>query len=152
MRGRIAVIVMAVLLVLYLVLVAQKAVLLLLTDNTIARIMGVALLVLPVIGAWALVRELLFGVRSERLARILEAEGGLPEEEVEVRPSGRPLRDEADAVFPAYRAETEASPQSWRAWFRLGIVYDASGDRRRARQAIRRAIALYRADTAQSTA
>jgi Flp pilus assembly protein TadD len=59
------------------------------------------------------------------------------------RASGRPLRDAADAAFPAYQAEVEQDPASWRAWFRLGLAYDASGDRRRARGAIRRAIALH---------
>jgi Flp pilus assembly protein TadD len=40
----------------------------------------------------------------------------------------------------------EQDPASWRAWFRLGLAYDASGDRRRARGAIRRAIALQGAE------
>ena len=35
-----------------------------------------------------------------------------------------------------------ASPDDWRAWYRLGLAYDASGDRRRAREAVRRAITL----------
>ena len=38
----------------------------------------------------------------------------------------------------------EAAPEDWRAWFRLGLAYDASGDRRRARKAIIRAISLER--------
>ncbi|MFP3380386.1 tetratricopeptide repeat protein, partial [Bacillus sp. SIMBA_069] len=57
-----------------------------------------------------------------------------------------PLRDAADEQFPQYRAEVEAAPESWRAWFRLGLAYDASGDRRRAREALRQAIRLERAD------
>ena len=44
--------------------------------------MGVALVVLPIIAAWALGRELWFGVRAEQLARRLEAEGAVPAEEV----------------------------------------------------------------------
>ena len=45
-----------------------------------AKAIGAAYLVLPVIGAWALVRELLFGARTEQMATVLEAEGGLPED------------------------------------------------------------------------
>jgi len=36
----------------------------------------------------------------------------------------------------------EAHPDDWRAWYRLGLAYDASGDRRRARGAVRQAIQL----------
>ena len=104
--------------------------------------MGAALIVLPILAAWALGRELWFGVRAQRLARRLETEGGLPDDAVAVRPSGRVLREDADAVFPAYRADVEARPDDWRAWYRLGLAYDAAGDRRRARSAVRQAIRL----------
>jgi len=104
--------------------------------------MGAALVVLPIIAAWALGRELWFGVRAERLGKRLESEGALPGDRVSVRPSGRVVREDADAVFPGYRADVEAHPQDWRAWYRLGIAYDAAGDRRRGRAAVRQAIRL----------
>lgn len=135
---------MALLLALYLVFVAQYALLLFGSPEPVAKAMGVALIVLPIIGAWALVTEILFGVRAERLARILETEGGMPSESIPLRPSGRPDREAADAQFPRYQAEVEAEPESWRAWFRLALAYDASGDRRRARWATRRSISLSR--------
>lgn len=146
MTARIGVAVMAVLLGLYIVMVAQRAWLLLISGQPIAIAMGLALVVLPVIAAWALGRELWFGVRAEQLARRLESEGGLPEEPVTVRPSGRVEREDGDAVFPIYRADVEAHPEDWRAWYRLGLAYDAARDRRRARAAVRRAIQL---ETAQ---
>nr|WP_223695245.1 hypothetical protein [Leifsonia poae] len=136
---------MAVILALYLVLVVQRAVMLMATGVGVAIAMGVALLVLPLIAAWAIGRELLFGARTEKLVKILAAEGGLPVEDLPTRVSGRPLRDAADAEFPQFKAEVEAAPESWRAWFRLGLAYDASGDRRRARSALRESIRLYRA-------
>ena len=71
MRGRIAVVVMAVLLALYLVLVGQRAVLFVLTGEPVAIVIGIALVVLPIVGAWALVREILFGLAAERLGRRL---------------------------------------------------------------------------------
>jgi len=145
MRNRLAAILMAVLLLVYLVLVTQRAVLLIATGVPVGIVMGVALFVLPLIAAWAIGRELLFGARTERLVRQLAAEGDLPEEDLPTRASGRPLRDAADEQFPQYRAEVEAAPESWRAWFRLGLAYDASGDRRRAREALRQAIRLERA-------
>ncbi|HEY0259288.1 MAG TPA: hypothetical protein VGC18_05500 [Lacisediminihabitans sp.] len=144
MRGRLAAIVMALLLALYLVLVGQLAVRLVLIDSGVSRALGVALMVLPIIGVWALVAELLFGLRSQRLVRLLASADELPVDTLPHRTSGRPERAAADAEFPRYRAEVEAAPGSWKAWFRLGLAYDASGDRRRARQSIRRAIALER--------
>jgi len=145
-KNRIAAIVMAAILVIYLVLVFERAVMLIGTGILVAVIMGVALLVLPVIAAWAIGRELLFGARTEKLVKLLAAEGGLPVEDLPHRASGRPLRDAADEDFPRYKAEVENAPTSWRAWFRLGLAYDASGDRRRARSALRESIRLYGAE------
>lgn len=143
MTTRIGVVVMAALLALYLVLVGQRAVLFIATGEPVAIAIGVALLVLPVIGVWALVREILFGVRAERLGRLLESNGELPDDALPVRPSGKVERDAADEVFPRYQAAVEATPTDWKAWYRLGLVYDGAGDRRRARAAIREAIHLY---------
>lgn len=145
MSARIGVAVMAVLLALYVVLVGQRAWLLVTSGEPVGIVMGVALVVLPIIAVWAIWREIRFGMRASALAERLENEGGLPAEELDVRPSGRPEREQADELFPAYRADVEAHPDDWRAWFRLGLAYDGAGDRRRARQAIRTAITLERA-------
>jgi tetratricopeptide (TPR) repeat protein len=134
----------ALLLVFYLVLTFNRAILLLADPQPIAKVIGAAYFVLPIIGAWALARELLFGAGLERLGRELDAEGGLPEDTLPRTAGGRILRNAADAEFPKYQAETEAAPNDWRAWYRLGLAYDASGDRKRARAAMRRAIALHR--------
>ena len=84
-----------------------------------------------------------------RHASRLEADGALPQDEVTLLPSGRVARADGDAVFPAYRADVESHPDDWRAWYRLGLAYDAAGDRRRAREAVRTAIRLERADPAR---
>ena len=135
---------MAALLLLYLVVVTQLAVRLIVIDDAVSRASGIALIVFPLVGLWALVAELLFGIRSQRLTGILAAAGELPIDTLPSRSSGRPIRSAADAEFPRYKAEVEADPESWKTWFRLGLAYDASGDRRRARSSIRRAIALER--------
>lgn len=146
MSARIGVAIMAVLLALYIVLVGQRAWLLLMSADPVGIAMGVGLVVLPVLAAWALGRELLFGVRAQQLGRRLEEEGATPEDEVALRPSGRVVREDGEAVFPAYRAAVEADPEDWRGWYRLGLAYDASGDRRRAREAVRTAIRLETAE------
>jgi hypothetical protein len=145
MTARIGAIIMAALLALYLVFVFQYALVLIGTNVPIAIVIGCALLVLPLIGAWALVSELLFVTRGQRLVKLLGSEGGLPVDDLPRLPSGRIDPAAADAEFPAYQAEVESAPASWRAWLRLGLAYDASGDRRRARWATRKAISLHRA-------
>lgn len=142
MTARIGVALMAAVLLLYIVLVGQRAWLLLISGDGIGIALGIALLVLPLLAAWALGRELWFGWRADRLGRRLELDNALPDDSVAVRPSGRVVREDGDAVFPQYRAEVEESPEDWRAWYRLGLAYDAASDRRRAREAIRRAIQL----------
>ena len=142
MKGRIAVVVMALLLVFYLVLVGWRAVLFVQSGDPVGILIGIALIVLPLIGGWALVREINFGVRCERLVKQLDAEGALPVNDLPSRPSGRPYREAADAQFPKYQEAVDAAPKDWRAWFRLGLAYDASGDRRRARAALRTAMSL----------
>lgn len=149
MSARIGVGVMSALLLLYIVLVAQRAWALFVSGEPVAIAMGAALVILPFVAAWGLGRELWFGWRAEQLGRRLEAENALPDDIVTVHPSGRIMREDGDAVFPQYRAEVEAAPESWQAWYRLALAYDAAGDRKRARAAVRTAV---RFETAQRRA
>ncbi|GAA4183518.1 hypothetical protein GCM10022288_02910 [Gryllotalpicola kribbensis] len=148
MRNRLAALFMALLLLLYIVIAGQRAVLLFEAGTVLGVVAGCALIVFPLIAIWALGRELWFGFQTEKLVKLLAAEGGLPVESA-VTASGRPVRAVADEEFPRYKAEVEAEPGSWRAWFRLGLAYDASGDRRRARWALREAIRLSRSAPAK---
>ncbi|TNB73883.1 hypothetical protein FHJ30_07785 [Arthrobacter sp. BB-1] len=134
------------LLVFYLVVSFQRSILLLTDSNLAAQAIGAAYLVLPMIGAWALIRELMFGARTEQMAKVLEAEGGLPVDELPRTPAGRIVRAAADAEFEKYRSEAEAAPDDWRSWFRLSCAYDAAGDRKRARASMRDAVRLFRGD------
>ncbi len=144
MSARISAAVMAALLLLYLALVTQLALRLIAVDEPIAKGLGIALFVLPLVGLWALAAELVFGVRSERLGRKLVAKGEYPLQDLPRRASGRIERSAATAVFDRFQAEAEQAPARWESWYRLGLAYDACGDRRRARGAIRQAIALDR--------
>lgn len=140
--GKAAALVMAALLALYLVASLILAVGFLSTGEPIGVTMGVALIALPLIGFWALWRELQFGWRSEKLIGQLEAEHQLLE--LPAAANGPESRRIADEVFPALQDAVIAEPESWRAWLRLSLGYDAAGDRKRARAAARRAIELSR--------
>ncbi len=133
------------LLVFYLVVMVQQSVWLLQDPNWTAKALGAAYVVLPPVGAWAMIRELMFGTRMERMANVLEAEGGLPVDDLPRTPGGRIVREAADSEFRKYQAEAEEAPECWRSWFRLSCAYDASGDRTLARKAMRDAVKLFRA-------
>jgi cytochrome c-type biogenesis protein CcmH/NrfG len=126
----------------YLLVIGQRAWLLITSGAPVAVVMGVGLMALPAIGAYVVGRELQFGVQAQDLGRRLESEGGVPHDVLPLRPSGRPDRAAASALFHSYRVDVEADPQDWQRWYRLGLVYDAAGDRRRARVAVRTAIRL----------
>lgn len=145
MSAKVSVIIMAVLLAIYLVFAVQYGIVLISVGEPISTTMGIALLVLPLIGGWVLVRELLFVRHAQKLLRTLQSENALPIDDLPRMPSGRAVAEAADAQFPAYKEAVEAEPESWRAWFRLGLAYDASGDRSRARWATREAIRLEKA-------
>ncbi|WP_246222531.1 hypothetical protein [Phytoactinopolyspora limicola] len=143
-RDRLWAIAMAVVVAAFLALVVWRGFLLIQTGDAAGIGMGVAVVALAVVGVWVLWRSVTFGLWTQRLARQLEAEGGLPVDELPRRPSGRADRDAADALFQRRRAEAEAAPDDWRTWFRLSLAYDDAGDRSRAREAARTAIGLYR--------
>jgi hypothetical protein len=143
MRAKITYFVMAAALVVYFVLVGSRGVMLLQQGTPVTVAFGVAVLILPVIGVWFHWQNTRFVTRANRLAAELDAEGGLPVDDLARTPSGRVDRDAADAVFARRRAETEDSPDDWRCWFRLAVAYHDARDTPRARKAMQRAIALH---------
>ena len=129
---------MTALAVIYVVLLGQKAVLLLLEDTWVAKSMGAGMLVLPLVAAWAILTEVKFGIDAEKLAR----SNTQPELKFELRPSGKPTKESAQVEFERIKALVSQDLENWELWFRLGECYDASGDRKRARKTIRKAIKL----------
>lgn len=143
MRAKISYLVTAAVLVFYFVLVGSRGVMLIQSGTLITVTFGVAVLILPVIGLWFLWKNTQFVRRANQLAAELDAEGGLPVDDLRRTPSGRIDRDSADEVFARRKAETEAAPDDWRTWFRLAVAYHDARDTPRARRAMQRAIALH---------
>ncbi|MCZ7457634.1 hypothetical protein [Streptomyces sp. WMMC940] len=143
MRAKITYFVTAAVLVVYFVLVGSRGVLLIEQGTLLTVTFGVAVLILPVIGLWFLWKNTQFVRKANALAAKLDAEGGLPVDELVRTPGGRIDRDSADAVFAERRAETEDSPDDWRCWFRLAVAYHDARDTPRARKAMQHAIALH---------
>ncbi|MER6915464.1 hypothetical protein ABT354_27640 [Streptomyces sp. NPDC000594] len=142
MRAKITYLITAAVLVVYFVLVGSRGVMLLQQGTLLTVTFGIAVLILPVIGIWFLWKNTQFVTRANRLAAELEAEGGLPVDDLARTPSGRIDRDAADEVFARRRAEAEDSPDDWRCWFRLAVAYHDARDTPRARHAMQRAIRL----------
>ena len=106
--------------------------------------LGVAVLVFPLLVLVLIAVELRLATRVQRMADELADAGELPVDDLPRSPGGRIDRAAADAAFGPYRAAVEATPQDWKAWYHLAFAYDAAGDRKRARAALRKASSLYR--------
>ncbi len=143
MRTKLLVAVVVLVVAFYGVLIGAKGVALLASGSAVGVVLGVALLVLPLLGIYVVWREIDFGRRTAALAAALEREGGLPVDDLPRRPSGRVDRAAATDLFEQRKAEAEAAPEDWRSWYRLALAYDAAGDRTRARAAARHAVTLY---------
>jgi cytochrome c-type biogenesis protein CcmH/NrfG len=128
----------------YLTLVGERSLALIGSSEPVAVAIGSLMLFLPAVAAWGIFLELRFGLRVEKLGELLKKENAWPRFEFELRPSGRPTKDSAEATFGKYREDVERDESNWRTWFALGLAYDAAGDRSRARKAMRKAIALGR--------
>ena len=128
----------------YFVLLGRLAVAMIGSGRAAAVGLGLALLIMPVIGLWAMIATLRAGFAHQKLARLIAADGmELDTSALPRRPSGRIERDAADALFATVRTEVEGDPDDWRLWYRLARAYDYAGDRRRAREAMKTALELH---------
>jgi cytochrome c-type biogenesis protein CcmH/NrfG len=127
----------------YFVLLGRLAVAMIASGRAAAVGLGLALLIMPVIGLWAMIATLRAGFAHQKLARLIAEDGmELDASALPRRPSGRIQRDAADALFATVRTEVKTEPDDWRRWYRLARAYDYAGDRRRAREAMRTAVEL----------
>ncbi|OMC41009.1 hypothetical protein [Mycobacterium sp. IS-1264] len=130
-------------LLVYFVLLGRMAVVMIGSGRSAAVGLGLALLVMPIVGLWAMIATLRAGFAHQRLARLIAEDGmELDTSALPRRPSGRIERDAADELFATVRAEVEDDPDDWRRWYRLARAYDYAGDRRRAREAMKTAVQM----------
>lgn len=130
-------------LLVYFVVLGRAGIALIRTGGPTPIALGVGVLILPLVGAWAMVATLRAGFAHQRLAR-LAAERGMELDVTDLprMPSGRIPREAADALFATVRTELEADPDNWLRWYRLARAYDYAGDRRRARETMSTAVAM----------
>jgi cytochrome c-type biogenesis protein CcmH/NrfG len=143
LRTQVLIVFMCLAMIGYFILLGRAAVALIADGRAAAIGLGVAVLVLPLIGLWAMVATLRAGFAHQRLARLAAEDGmDLDVSELPRRASGRIERDAADSLFDMVRSELEADPGNWRRWYRLARAYDYAGDRSRAREAMKKAVLL----------
>ena len=136
---------MCIALLVYFVMLGRTALALIASGEPAPVGLGVALLVLPLIGLWAMVATLRAGLAHQRLVRLARESGmDLDVSDLPRRASGRIERDAADALFERTRAELEADRDYWVRWYRLARAYDFAGDRGRARETMRTAVEMER--------
>jgi hypothetical protein len=132
-------------LIFYFVLLGARGIDLVRSGNVAAIGLGIGVLLLPLVGVWIVYASLRAGLQHQHLSRRIHDEGlELDVTDLPRRPSGRLDRDAADALFEQVKQEWEADPDNWRNSYRLARAYDYAGDRGRARETMRRAVALER--------
>jgi hypothetical protein len=140
--------VMVLILGFYFFLLGQRGVTLIQNGGVASIALGIGVILLPIVGLWIVWATLKAGLDHQRLASRIREEGlELDVDDLPRRPSGRIERDAADELFQQVKAEWEKDPDNWRNSYRLARAYDYAGDRGRAREAMKRAVALERAES-----
>ncbi|MFC8598863.1 MULTISPECIES: tetratricopeptide repeat protein [unclassified Isoptericola] len=142
-RGLVGAVVVTALLALYIWAIAGRGVAMIRVGEPVLVAIGVAVLVIPLLVIVLIAREYRLATRVQQMADVLAAAGELPVDDLPRSPGGRIDRAAADAAFDVRRDAVEQDPESWKAWYQLAFAYDAAGDRRRAREALRRASSLF---------
>lgn len=126
-------------LIAYLVLAGWRGITLIASGSLTSVALGVAVLIIPAIGAWLVWREIDFGYAMQAMGAELAERGDLPLDDFARMPSGRVTPEDAQRFLADERERVDKHPEDWASWYRFGLALDAARDRRRARAAMREA-------------
>jgi len=118
----------------YVVFALSRAVALLRFDNPLVKTLGASVVLLTVLGAYLVFRELRFGFKTAELGRVIN-EIDLPTKSME--------SEELDAYLVAAIERAEAHPENWAHWYCVALGYHLHTDRKLARESMRYAVELY---------
>lgn len=108
------------------------------------KILAIGVSIVPLFGIWILYKVFSQGLQLQRMSREAKELGKeLDTSTLRRRPSGRFIREDADALFFQVKKEWESDPHSWINNYRLARAYDYAGDRTRARHIMKTAQELY---------
>lgn len=100
------------------------------------KLLGASVIVIGALGIYVIARELQFGFRVARMTERVDF-SGKPE-----RGSVLTTQDKQRLFDEAVRA-IESQDSDWQSWYHMAVAYDVSGDRPRAREAMRHALSLF---------
>ncbi|MFM8894909.1 MAG: hypothetical protein ACKOE2_05910 [Actinomycetales bacterium] len=113
---------------------------------------AIAAVVAALVAGWLTWFVLRRRILIARMTEVLRAEGHTRPAPRRRRSAPLPIRDAADVRFTFVLRDVQRSPGDWRSWFRLSLAYSETGDRKRARKAMRRALGLFAGSRASATA
>ncbi|MFJ4650110.1 hypothetical protein ACIP5Y_02430 [Nocardia sp. NPDC088792] len=141
--------VLVLILAFYFILLGRIAISLMTSHSVPGVIIGVGVLILPLVGVWVVYSSVRAAFAHQHLARRAHDEDcELDVSDLPRRASGRIERAAADQLFEQVKTEWEADPDNWRTSYRVARAYDYAGDRSRAREIMRRAVDLEKAERA----
>lgn len=126
---------------LYAFLLFERGVILLQETQPVAVALGFAILVFPLTAIAAIFYEIRFGVRLSKISDLVQA-SQIEMPEYDLRPSGRAEQSSGKFAFDSIERRIQADENNYMLWFLLADSYDKLGDRKRARAAARKSIAL----------
>lgn len=135
MAKRISLALTAILLV-YLVFTVLRGLDFLAVDDPAVKALGVAVLVLPVLGGILIFREIKFGKLSFNMGQSID-EQYLPTTEL--------TEDEKREFLDTAIARAKEQMDSWQAWYSVALAYDLLKERKLARQAMQYSVELFQA-------
>ena len=125
---------LAALVAVYLCFATSRAVVLLRSGDGAVQVLGVAIIMIVVLGGYLVFRELRFGFKAAHLSKIVNDE---------VLPTRAMEEAELDAYLQSAVARAEAEPENWTAWYCVALGYHLHEDRKMARAAMRHAVDLH---------
>ncbi len=133
MARRIALILAAVLGV-YLLFATSRALDFLSVDDPVAKLFGVAILTMPLLGIAVIIKEVRFGFKTSEMAKqVNEA----------LLPTMGMAEDEKFQYLQRTIAPTQNENSTWQDWYYLAVGCDLTGERKLAREAMRWSVHLY---------
>ena len=125
--------IMTLLLAVYMAFSVSRGLVLISSNNGPAQILGVAVILIPVLGSYLVFREIRFGFATARVAKEIDPE---------LLPMKVATDEENEAYLKAAVESAKAAPESWTAWYQVALGYHVTGDRKGARESMRHAIGL----------
>lgn len=135
MAKRISLILTAILSV-YLVFTILRAIDFLQVDDPAVKALGIAILVLPILGAILILREIKFGKLSYQMGQTID-ESFLPTAQLS--------EDQKSEFLDQAIERAKSQMDSWQAWYSVALAYDLLKERKLAREAMQYSVELYQA-------